>query len=142
MQAEPLVRRGSPSLEQVEIDRPTNLEEGVELASPRLKKEDDPKYESIKDPSEDYQDPSKKDDRQYHEQPGAISASSRTSMESLGRGPQRMGQEFHMGTPEGSSNHPQSIGEYETIQAKKSDDFKGEKTALQEQTDRRYKVKS
>lgn len=134
--------RGSPSLEQVEVaNRPTiSLEDEMELQGPISRKKDDEiKYESVS--LEDYQNPNKKEDKQYQEGSETISASSNVRMETLGRQPERMGREFHISQPEELSNKPASVRDYELIHAEKSDEFKGEKTAFQEQLDRRYKIK-
>ncbi len=137
----PIVRRGSPSLEKVEIARGPNfsLEQGVELETPSIGKKEDTKYETIKDPSEDYErNPNKKENIQYEGEPEAISASSNIDMTNVGRGPERMGQEFHMRTPDELGKTPESVRNYEAIQAKRSEEFKGEKTAFQEQMERKY----
>jgi len=137
------VRQGSPSLEQVEVaSGPAfSLEQGVGLEGSTSGKEDDTKYETIKDPSQDYEDPSKRKSQMSGGEPTPISASSHIDMASMGRGPERMGQEFHMTQPSELSNRPESVRDYETVTASKSDDFKGEKTAFQQDMDRRYDPK-
>ena len=136
----PILRGGSPSLERMEIGgEPVSLEDQVELAGPVSKKKDDKvEYEKAQDPSDDYQDPSK--NKEYQEGVQAISAQSHVDMQSLGRGPERMGREFQMSQPDGMET-PQTVGDYHSLEAKKSDDFKGEKTNFQEQLERRYQFK-
>lgn len=136
------VRTSSPVLEQVEVDQGPNfsLEQGLEQDTTFNKKEDDTKYETIKDPSQDYEDPSKRKQGSSGEFT-PISASSHIDMASVGRQQERIGQEFHMTTPEELSHHPESARNYEAMQPNSSGKFEGEKTQFQEEMDKRYEIK-
>jgi hypothetical protein len=136
------VRTGSPVLEQVEVaDRPSfSLEQDLEFRSSLSGKKADTKYETIKDLSQDYENPSKRQQSSSGEF-NPISVSSHINMASVGRQPERIGREFHMTQPEELSHIPESIRKYETIKASSADEFKGEKTDFQQQMDKRYEVK-
>jgi len=132
--------RSSPKADVITDFGTPEFSQGLGAGFARAGKKEEIKYETIKNLSEDYKDIQKRADMDNPEKAVQFASPAEINMMSIGRGSVRMGREAQMITPQELTQNPESIRHYDGIAPSAEGKFQGEKTAFQQNLDKRYEL--